>query len=442
MRALAALRARLAFSWRRNLRNSGSGGATLGISKPKVDFVVAVQQPAAVESNNALMVTRILWYSRLSRFFGCLFISNLSGKTLKKATATWKSPYTVYAAFWFSMFLGYQTIALVSTSKSVDKDKTFPRYLRFVSYAISVAKVCVNYMCFCLGSKGLLEFLRNATLFERSTSFSPRVKRRLNFARRAFNVTVRTVLVASFIGAFGIAVTEGMRKLPSAPLHWRLGIGAVVLGSEVAFFMYESLVHVIMTRCSEVLQRYLESELARLEANCTTDTHYAQLSSVSKIAMVRVNVCKIKALKRRLDKICGPAIVASSASLLALLCLNVYRSFTVDVHELELWLPIVYTVYCCLCLVDMAFVSDDLAKQTRKVKDAAKTVTMLYSPKEYFQQVRYLHNTIEPEEMCFTGSNFFRLDRGLLLTVTGSVITFAVILMQTGGDLKRRMGLQ
>ncbi|XP_075553817.1 gustatory receptor for sugar taste 64e-like [Dermacentor variabilis] len=67
---------------------------------------------------------------------------------------------------------------------------------------------------------------------------------------------------------------------------------------------------------------------------------------------------------------------------------------------------------------------------------------MLYSPKEYFQQVRYLHNTIEPEEMCFTGSNFFRLDRGLLLTVTGSVITFAVILMQTGGDLKRRMGLQ
>ncbi|XP_037577266.2 uncharacterized protein LOC119459680 [Dermacentor silvarum] len=367
-RTVAAFRARLAYSWRHRLRNIESGGAALGISKPKTDFVVAVERPAAAESNNAmcsLMVTRMFWCSRLSRFFGCLFISNLNGKTLKKATATWKSPYTLYAALWFSIFVGYQTIALVSTSNSVDIHKTFPRYLRFVSYAVSVAKVCVNYVCFCLGSEGLLEFLRNATVFEKSTSFSPKVKTKLNLGRRLFNATVRTVLVASFIGAFCIAVTEGMRKLPSAPLHWRLGIGAVVLGSELAFFLYDSLVHVITTRCSEVMQRYLESELARLEANCTTDTHYAQLSSVSKIAMVRVNVCKIKALKISLDKICGPAIVASSTSLLALLCLNVYRSFTLDVHELELWLPIVYTVYCCFCLVDMAFVSDDLAKQVR-----------------------------------------------------------------------------
>ncbi|XP_075730715.1 uncharacterized protein LOC142774206 [Rhipicephalus microplus] len=368
--------------------------------------------------------------------------SNLSIETLENAVATWKSPYTAYAALCFSAFLGYQVVALTSISRSVDVHKTFPRHLRFVSYAITVAKVCVNYVSFCLGSQGLLEFLKGATAFETSTSFSAAVKRRLDRGRRLFDAVVRAMLFASFVGAFIIALADGLKKLPPTSAPWRAVVVTGALCCAMAFFLYDSTVHVITTRCSEVLLRYLESELLRLEANCSNQVaHCAQLNSASEIAAVRVNVCKIKALKAKLDKICGPAIAASSTSLLALLCLNVYRSFTMDVTESELWLPIVYTLYCGLCLVEMAFVSQDLAKQAKKLKNTTKSVAMIRSSKEYVQQIRYLHSTIEPEEMCLTGASFFRLDRGLLLRGTGSVITFAVILMQTDGDLKRRMGL-
>ncbi|KAL3203068.1 hypothetical protein MRX96_053277, partial [Rhipicephalus microplus] len=72
---------------------------------------------------------------------------------------------------------------------------------------------------------------------------------------------------------------------------------------------------------------------------------------------------RLRPLKAKLDEICGLAIVASSSSLLVLLCLNLYRSFAFDVSGLELWLPIMYTLYSGLCFVEMAFVSDDLAKQ-------------------------------------------------------------------------------
>ncbi|KAL1469817.1 hypothetical protein MTO96_024799 [Rhipicephalus appendiculatus] len=393
MRFVAAIRARLTRPLKHRPPISEGNGTTQQANTTKADFVVTVVQTKASESNKAacsLMVARLLWYNRLTRFFGCFFVSNLSGKTLKNAVATWKSPYTVYASLWFSIFLGYQVIALTSTSRSVDIHKTFPRYLRFVSYAVTVAKVCVNYVSFCLGSEGLLEFMRDATAFETSTTFSPTVKRRRDRGRRLFDAIVRAMLLTSFVGAFIIALTDGMRKLPLASAPLRAVVGTLVLCSEVAFFLYDSMLHVITTRCSEVLLQYLESELTTLEANCSnqmTLTHYAQLNSASKIAMVRANVCKIKALKASLDKICGPAIVASSSSLLALLCLNVYRSFTLDVTELELWLPIVYTLYCGLCLVEMAFVSDDLSKQARKLKDTAKTVTMIHSPKEYLQQV-------------------------------------------------------
>ncbi|KAL1469052.1 hypothetical protein MTO96_004785 [Rhipicephalus appendiculatus] len=372
-RIVAAIRTRLTRPSKHRPHISQGNGTTQQTNTTRADFIVTVEETKASDSNKAtcsLMMARLLWYSRLARFFGCLFVSNLSGKTLKNAVATWKSPYTAYAALWFSVFLGYQVVALTSTSRSVDVHKTFPRYLRFVSYAVTVAKVCVNYVSFCLGSEGLLEFMRGATAFETSTSFSPAVKRRLDRGRRLFDAIVRAMLFTSFVGAFIIALADGMRKLPPTSAPWRAVVGTVVLCSEMAFFLYDSMLHVITTRCSEVLLRYLESESLRLEASCSNQmsvTHCAQLHSVSKIAAVRVNVCKIKALKANLDNICGPAIVASSSSLLALLCLNVYRSFTLDVTELELWLPIVYTLYCGLCLVEMAFVSDDLAKLVSKI---------------------------------------------------------------------------
>ncbi|KAH6926664.1 hypothetical protein HPB50_021179 [Hyalomma asiaticum] len=421
LRAVAAIRAKLVCPWLQRPRIHDGRGTAPQASTTKAETAVTLEQPAATVSTTAacsVMVARLLWHNRLSRFFGCLFVSNLNGKTLKNAVATWKSPYTIYAALWFSIFLGYQVIALTSASRSVDVHKTFPRYLRFVSYAVSVTKVCVSYVSFCLGSEGLLEFMKSATVFEMSTSFSLPVKRRLDLGRRVFNVIVKAMLVASFIGAFIIAVTDGMRKIPAVSMPWRVVIGVVVFCSEVAFFMYDSLLHVITTRCSGVLIQYLESELARLEANCldqATATHYAQLNAVSKIAMVRVNVCRVKALKGNLDNICGTAIVASSSCLLALLCLNVYRSFTLDVRELELWLPIVYTMYCGLCLVDMAFVSDDLSKQ-----------------------IRYLHSTIEPDEMCFTGAGFFRLDRGLLLT-EGALLSSPSALNDVSQELSKAM---
>ncbi|KAH8027354.1 hypothetical protein HPB51_004706 [Rhipicephalus microplus] len=312
------------------------------------------------------MVARVLWYFRLSRFLGCLFIGNLSVNTMKDAVTTWKSLYTLYAVVWFSTFLAYHVVELMNTSTSVDLDKKFHRYLRFVSSSVVVAKACVNYVSFCLGSESLLEFMRSATAFEMSTFFSPVVKGRLDRRRRLFVAIYRTMLCMSFFGTFIMSVTSSIKNLLPESTPWRAVLVTALLGSKVAVFWYDFMLYVIATRCLDVLLRYLKLELTRLEASCSnnvTVTQYAQLNSASKVAAVRVNVCKIKALKAKLDKICGPAIVASSSSLLALVCLNLYRSLALDVPELELWLPIMYTLYSGLCFIEMAFVSDHLARQ-------------------------------------------------------------------------------
>ncbi|KAL1421657.1 hypothetical protein MTO96_023122 [Rhipicephalus appendiculatus] len=166
-----------------------------------------------------------------------------------------------------------------------------------------------------------------------------------------------------------------------------------------------------------------------------------QWNSVAMVATVRVNVCKIKALKTCLNDTCSPAIVTSTACLLIFMCVNLQRLFILKPSDLLFWLSVGYTAYSACCLLDMAFVSEDLAKEARKLKQAAESMAAVDPTSEYLIQVRYLYDSIEPEEMCLSGAGFFRLDRALLLTMAGAVITYAIILMQTESDLSQPWNL-
>ncbi|KAL3198049.1 hypothetical protein MRX96_044524 [Rhipicephalus microplus] len=72
-------------------RNSESDETMHQDKTMKADFVVTIEQKKASEFSKAacsLVVARLLWYARVTRFDGWLFVSNLSSKTLKNAFAT------------------------------------------------------------------------------------------------------------------------------------------------------------------------------------------------------------------------------------------------------------------------------------------------------------------------------------------------------------------
>ncbi|XP_037524527.1 uncharacterized protein LOC119401674 [Rhipicephalus sanguineus] len=262
-------------------------------------------------------------------------------------------------------------------------------------------------------------------------------------SRMLFNVTLRATLWICFLCSFHAARLKTPGRL-SLLKYLPGGREAVVFCGEVGFFFYDMLVYGVVTRCSEVLVQYLKREVARLEVcylNERSSEAVGQSSPAWTVAIVRGNVCKIKALKASLNDLCGPSIVISTACLLMYSCVNMYRYFILNQSQVHLWLPLVYMTYCAFCLADMAFVSEDLGREAIKLKDTAKGLAIEHPTNEYLIQVRYLHNIIEPEDMCLTGGNFFRLDSGLLVTVTGAVITFGVILVQTGRDLSHQSDL-
>ncbi|XP_054934171.1 uncharacterized protein [Dermacentor andersoni] len=52
--------------------------------------------------------------------------------------------------------------------------------------------------------------------------------------------------------------------------------------------------------------------------------------------------------------------------------------------------------------------------------------------------IQFLHDSVDPNGMRLSGAEFFYLDRRLLVSIAGSIITYTVILVQTNHGLTSR----
>ncbi|KAH6923992.1 hypothetical protein HPB50_010219 [Hyalomma asiaticum] len=307
------------------------------------------------------------WLIRTARFFGCLFISNFSSQTLDKSVASWKSPYIVYAAMWLWILLAHRgRITLSVPPTTLEPYQDFIENVGFVIRVLALLKALVNCACFCFGSAGFLEFMKSATSFERSSSPVSTEGRTTDWSRVLFNLALRTIIWVSLALVFFTTRMISISHANSTLKYLPAGREAVAFCSDVAFFTYDFLMYPAVIVCSEVLVLYLKRELARLEACRNSETMSSvtgQCDPVTVVDTVRVNVCKIKAMKTRLNDLCSPAIVTSSACLLISMCVNLQRLFLLKTNEALFWLSVGYMSYNACCLADMAFVSEDLGKE-------------------------------------------------------------------------------
>ncbi|KAL3204981.1 hypothetical protein MRX96_041101 [Rhipicephalus microplus] len=206
----------------------------------------------------------------------------------------------------------------------------------------------------------------------------------------------------------------------------------------MTLLFYESMMYVSVACFCEVLLRYLQVQVTALNKLLAAyASRVALRDAAARMEAIRVNVCTIMELKNIVNEVWRPAFVASSASVMVLTCMGLYRSFT-ELH-LEAMVANSYAAFCVLCFVDMVLLSDDLGREVKKLKNALKSVRMVEVTDAYYRQVTYLHNAIDPDDMYLTAGSFFHLDGRLLVAMCGSVVTFTVILVQTSGDLQHTM---
>ncbi|CAN7940094.1 unnamed protein product, partial [Ixodes hexagonus] len=381
----------------------------------------------------SFMQKRFAGYATLCRIGGCLFIQNFRKKSLAKARATWKSPYTIYSFLCFCFFFWFEVAFL---AKKVHVLTIFSRHfthsLLFILHATVTFRIFINFSVIVAGSGKLLDFFRKAAIFEKSTGFSFPKRRRWPMPRRFL---VLASMVISYVLGVHLFIGEVVEAVPP---QWFLvsKLCGYIAGS--GFFLYDSLLFVVTHCCTEVLVEYTHFQLLAFKDCDRTKGACSDLHASRQIEAIRLNLSSVRDLKNLLNDMWKWPLVAMCATMIFMPCVVLYSLFENGVYMRDIWVFLSYTVYSSLCFVEMTFVSQALSDELQRLKDANRAVMTTDASAGYVQQLRFLHETTEPVGMCLSGGGFFCLRKSLLVSMTASVITYTVILVQTSDDLAER----
>nr|XP_054934377.1 uncharacterized protein LOC129388258 [Dermacentor andersoni] len=130
----------------------------------------------------------------------------------------------------------------------------------------------------------------------------------------------------------------------------------------------------------------------------------------------------------------NPAICISAACLLWVNCMALYSIMNTGATGNIVFVTPLYATHSTLSIAELATLSYTLRDEAEKLRDAVCSSSMRAVTESYYRQAQLLYDAIDPERMCITGGGFFRLDRSLIVSISGALITYTVILSQTSHE--------
>ncbi|CAN7995160.1 unnamed protein product [Ixodes hexagonus] len=369
----------------------------------------------------SLMVQRSIPYAIACRLFGCFFIHNFSGKSLAQAKVTWKGLYTCYA---FACIVAYVVGDTVYVMLYLDALEDIPRSLTrsmlLVVHGVITARISVNLAAMWAGPKRLLVFFRHTEAFEKATGFVPSTRRSLLTSSTLRWSALRAFLACSGMVACYSASIEFLMGVLVADIvgpRWVLPLRALALFVTIAVILYDAITYLFLRSSGTVLVEYVHAQLESFR-KCTQPRTTRSLSGVcGHMEAIRLNMSEIKKFKESLNSIWLAPLVVAAASIVTMDCVVLEPLFH-DGLKRELWWGSAYALYATLCFIDLSYVSQALVDEARKLKDATLMVPTFNATDGFLQQMRYLHEAIDPEGMCIGGSGFFALKKSLLVSVS------------------------
>ncbi|KAK8783117.1 hypothetical protein V5799_015548 [Amblyomma americanum] len=415
-------------------------------------------------TGECVMVKRFSRYAKLFALVGCFFIRDFRGQSSEKESRVmWRSPYFVYSAVCFTLMLTLEAWAVYVRFSHLDFTTMFTEYLLSTLQLCLVFKVTVNFFCMTVASTRLHQFFRRATLFEASAGISYLVRlppATCTWFRKLRKVGVAVTALTTLAGSLTFAVQIFLK---ASKFSFTSEVAKMVLRilSQVVFCTYELSMYIVLSTASEVLVCYVRSLAMALRKceKCIREARIDGQSAAQVVENIRKSLCSVRELKNCIGGIWAPGIVAFSLLTLWVHCTTLYCLFIGHGNHLDLWLGLAYGAHCALALLDLAVLSHDLRTEqhllsavleryrfkgsalcsAQNIRNVATRATILHSDDAYIRQIQFLHDSIDPDGMRLSAANFFCLDRGLLVSMAGSVITYTVILVQTSDGFSSRL---
>ncbi|KAH7933944.1 hypothetical protein HPB49_019423 [Dermacentor silvarum] len=390
------------------------------------------------EEGKCFMISNFNPCRLLFRLFGCFFVQGLTEDTNNHARVTWKTPYILYTMAWLLTIGFMESDYIGATFRNLIGDFTSSVYA--LIELTTMANAVVNFVCMTIGSRRLLQFFQMCARYEKSAAFrAPTASeaRRRDWRMRLWRIGALQAAMMMYVAV--LYFYYGPR---GSRTDWNTVSKVASAAAICSYMFYDWLMYLTMRSTCEVLIWYLRDQRAVFEelskyvsGQAPASRGVRALSAPLTVESVRLNLTKIRELKACINDLWSPALVSTAVTVLLLKCCALhdvvsaggYNDIAV-VISLRAW-------QSALRFNELAFISQSLRDEAMNIKQSAQAATTLWVDDLYSRQVQFLHDSINPEEMCLSGGGFFRLGRPLIVSMMSALITYTVILAQTGQQL-------
>ncbi|KAH7940341.1 hypothetical protein HPB52_023055 [Rhipicephalus sanguineus] len=385
---------------------------TVDVAPAPGDFSKAGKHKRAPYSN---MMRSFALQARLCRICGCCFIKDFLATPPRSPRIVWLHWYTLYAAACFAFYVWFEIDVVTRDAIELsDTHRFFTKSLLVLLHVVIIVKASGNFLTMVLGCRKMLDFFTAAARFERDVDV-PSCK---CCAQRHFfwyDLAGVLTLVVYFV-SYTVALFHQEQKVDRDGEEWTLRDlvdRACSVFAAILFFVYDSVNFIALRRTAEVLVVYVTHLKEIMESYTGDKAVPCELEAAQKVQAMRLHLCTVQELKDSINGVLQISVVVSSVGLLLVTCISLFTVITEGLQRTELWIAIGYSAFNSYEFLRLAQVSQSLSNA-----------------------VQYLHSSINPEDISLNGSDFFKINLALLVSMAGSIITYTVILVQTSPDLE------
>ncbi|XP_077493997.1 uncharacterized protein LOC144104713 [Amblyomma americanum] len=378
------------------------------------------------------MSKRLYRLATMWRVCGCFFIADIKSHELSQARVPWKSFYTLYSLLCASVLFSFRIMQLRPSIQSATEERgtVSNSLLAFMRHVIGL-EVIVVFVVMATRSGAILGFLLNARSFETSMTVPP--------FHRARKQCMMPYVCNIFFFTCMVSYTfyRTLALLIAAYHHMTTSDILVVLYTLVANALYLACDYGNKATARAVCEVFID--YVSIQVDILKRKQESGLNARD-VEELRVSMSAIQGLKDEINAVLNPCIVLFCLRAFSVVCSSGYVLLRMGFGHETSALLLFHCLQVAFGLLDLAFMSQTLESETENVKLSLAASITTDSSSAHISQMRFVYNTIEPRQMCLSGGGFFAINARTLMRLAEAVVTYSVILIQTGDTVIHALG--
>ncbi|XP_077530021.1 uncharacterized protein LOC144142402 [Haemaphysalis longicornis] len=180
------------------------------------------------------------------------------------------------------------------------------------------------------------------------------------------------------------------------------------------------------------MANYVNSQKGRAKELLCEAHRLTEADVVIAIEGIRSSCVAAAKIVRTVDKWLRYPTVVYFLSATSAVCVVLYGWFGARTSPRKLLFTGLYAICACVPIVDVSFAASNMKTEAAHLKEVLESAATFHLPARVARLIEITSATIDVEQLSFTGWGFFIIDRRLLTSFTALVLTYSLILVQTG----------